>query len=225
MRPLRLGLSVGHISGTCGSIGPFVTDAAGKVGFLSTATVLAPPKARPGDFIHQPSAVDFDLTGASRAGELSTHIARNQPGDSDPADAAIAWLLDPQPGPLNVIPPELPDAGRRITSDGEKLRSGDLVATVGRTTGPSQGVVEVLDVTIPVRLGTGTAEFRGCIAVRSPHGAFTQPGDAGALVWRVQDAMALGIVFAADIGSQDSRPTTFILPLAPILARFGLRLA
>jgi endonuclease G len=223
VRPLHIGLSVGHPSGTCGSIGAFVRNAEGAVGFLSTANVLAPGKARPGDFIHQPSAMDFDLTGASRAGELSAHIARPETGDV--SDVAVAWLLETPKGPLNVVPPGLPNAGDEIGLTGKPIRPGDLVAMTARTTGYNHGAVEAVDATVTVRIGPEKVEFQGCIAVRSPHGPFTRPGDAGALVWRLADRMAAGIVFAAGNSEREDSPITFVLPLAPILDRFGLSLA
>jgi hypothetical protein len=226
VRPLHIGLSVGHPSGTCGSLGAFVIGPKGQIGFLSTANVLAPARAAPGDRIHQPSAVDIELSGSSRIAELSVLIARPAPGTRDATDAAVAWLIDPpQTSPLNSVPPDMPDAGRVIWLGGRPLAPGDLVAMVGRSSGYSQAIVETVDTVIPVRIARETVDFPGCVAVRSANGAFTLPGDAGALVWRVEDGLAAGMVFAAASATIENHPLTFILPLGPILDRFSLKLA
>lgn len=225
-RPLQIGLSVGHPSGTCGSIGPFVRAPDGVIGFLSTASAIAPQRARPGDFIHQPSAIDYDLTGGSRVAELSPYIQAPQPSDPANTDAAVAWLIDQDQPPQNVIPPDVPDAGRRLTMIGAPIQPGDLVATSARSTPFNHGAVDMVAVdNVRVRAGRNTMVFNDCLAIRSPHGAFTRPGDSGALVWRLADGMALGIVFASVDGLDGTDPITFVLPLAPILARFNLQFA
>jgi hypothetical protein len=94
-RPVWLGLSVGHASGTVGSIGPFITFADdGAPGFLSLAFVVAPKGAEVDDYLHQPGPRDVELlTGKTRFAKLK-NIAAARPdreSDTDCASAIYRW--------------------------------------------------------------------------------------------------------------------------------------
>jgi hypothetical protein len=220
-RPVWLGLSVGHPSGTVGSIGPFITFSDGAPGFLSLAFAIAPKGAKVHDYIHQPGPRDVDdvVTGRTRLAELVA-IASARPQRESDTDCAVARFLDVRDGGRNVIPTGFPDGGQRI--DGclqpDAVKPGDLVAFIGRTSGFSEGEVktvlysdlELLDNAIEYR-------FRICIEVLGISGPFCRPGDGGALVFRRKDCKAVGLILAGS-GPEDGPESGYVLPLQPALA-------
>jgi len=168
-RPAPLGLSIGHPKGTRGSIGPFVILPNGRRGFVSTATVLAPPGAHPGDHIHQPSPRDdYTLTGTTRIGILSHFVSQPRHDISNEFDAAVVELLDESDCDGNVVPSPSPDARQRISAvvDPNDELLGAEVACVGLTSGLSNGIISAVGMTMTVA-GTGRNSFSfvNCIEV------------------------------------------------------------
>ena len=98
-RPVWLGLSVGHASGTVGSVGPFITFADdGAPGFLSLAFVVAPKGAEVDDYLHQPGPRDVELlTGKTRLAKLK-NIAAARPDRESDTDCASAKFIDGRDG-------------------------------------------------------------------------------------------------------------------------------
>ncbi|MEJ1975077.1 MAG: hypothetical protein WDN49_02470, partial [Acetobacteraceae bacterium] len=222
VRPLCLGLSVGHPRGSTGSIGPFVRLADGRTAFLSSSIVLAPKGATRGDMIHQPGPRDQSvLTGQTRVGALweftplVTGPARN-------IDFGAAVLLDGIETSGNHIPPGCPEAGRPITTvvDSWALETGDAVAFAGLGSAYGEAQVVATDFTISVAEGAETLTFTGAIELQARSGPCSRPGDAGALVWRRSDAAAIGMILASVNGSDDFF-ATYVLPLGPALAVLG----
>jgi hypothetical protein len=236
VRPLCLGASIGHPRGSLGTLGAFVAPAAGETtrGILSTMTVLAPPSARADDYIHQPGPGDNSLfTGESRVARLSTRI-RYTSGRQHRLDAAFAELLPGIEVTGNVVPPDFPDAGKRIelvaAADATLLNAA--VAKIGRGTGFTQGHVTSVSIqNLKVYVGKGkgsskdeTFEFDEVIEITGSDQAFSGPGDSGALVYSVPDYAAVGLVFASTSIS-DGKNVTYAIPVAKIFDAFSLRLA
>src|SRR5262249_28821598 len=115
-----------------------------------------------------------------------------------------------------------PHAGRRISGivASSELSLGDEVAFVGCTSGFSYGRITALEVSALV---VGEFQFDGCIEVEAKEGRFSQPGDGGALVYRVSDSVGIGMILAS-AKTDDNRHLTYLLPLGPTLEAFGAQL-
>lgn len=125
-------------------------------------------------------------------------------------DAAIARLHDPAD-----VTPDIAHIG----AIGGVPQPADLYQSVrkhGRTTQHTIGVVMDLSADIRVRYGTRFAQFDGQVAVTGVGGSFSNGGDSGALVVDGVTRAPVGLLFAG------GGATTFVNPLAPILARFGV---
>ena len=123
----------------------------------------------------------------------------------------------------NVIPSGSPDAGRRIVrvADPDELAVGEEVACIGCTSGYSQGVVAGIQMD---NLEIGNFKFFGAFGVAAQQGRnFSEAGDAGALIYRRSDMVALGLLFARNAESNQS--LTLALPLAPALKALNVTLA
>ena len=220
VRPLRLGLSIGHPIGPAGSLGPFVILAGGRLGFLSALHVLAPARAKGGDFIHQPSPVDGLPTGETRIAQL---VAPPAPAEGGVAlGIAAAALLDDVGWLGNVVPEGLVGAGRPIGPPPASLEStpGEPVIVIGRTAGLARGWIGGVSLNpLAVMTPQGPATFFDCLELRGDV-PLSGPGDSGALVCRESDLSALAVVFAG--GSPGDGPgVTYALPLAPAMAALG----
>ena len=138
VRPLRLGLSIGHAAGSCGTLGLFVRlRSTGHRALLTTATAIAPPCAELGDFIHQPSFYDIELlTASTRVARLTQFMATFGELSSD---SAVAELLDDIEIEGNLVPgmerEMAPIAGCA------EAKPGQEVAKLGRSTGLTYGTV------------------------------------------------------------------------------------
>ncbi|MBY0330573.1 MAG: hypothetical protein K2X49_07875 [Acetobacteraceae bacterium] len=200
---------MGHPLGGTGCIGAFVILPDGRPGILSMDYVLSPPRAKRGDMIHQPGPLDRDvLTGQTRAATLLRPIL-----EKAGVTASIAALLPGIAASGNRVPEVFGSmAGRHIgpptaAEDGvEVFGLGRHGLMRGRITGAIPDGLKIWgNPSAPPR------QLAGAIAVAGFDGAFSQPGDAGALVCRVADGAAIGLIAAA--GEQAS----WLLPLAPVL--------
>ena len=220
-RPAVLGLSVGHPSGSKGSIGPFVILRNGRIGFLSTVFALAPQHARGGDYIHQPGPSDVEvLTNDTRLAKL---VSSTKPalGKINCAVAAVAEFLEGCAPASPVLPEWSNEAGRPIVDiiDPSDLAPGDEVAFVGCGSGYSRGrVIEAAHPYITV----GGFDVGPVITVEADAGSFSQQGDGGALLYRCEDCRAVGLLVARE--GTEGRPRSAFLPLSPIFDALDLRL-
>ena len=74
-RPLMIGSSIGHLSGTAGTLGCFVRQRDGAVKMLSNNHVLAAENTgRPGDPVLQPAIRDLGSDTRDVVGELATFV-------------------------------------------------------------------------------------------------------------------------------------------------------
>ena len=223
VRPLRLGLPIGHPTGTGGSIGPFVRFSEGKIGFMSTSSVLAPVNARPGDYIHQPGPRDAAiLTGETRVARMTALFSELSKSVVNEVDAGIAEILPDIEWTGNIIPEPAYEAGGTIATIAEPTDLiGASVAFVGRS-GYSVGRIVTVDLmNANIIAGKVNLKFNGCIEIIGDTNVFSRPGDSGGLVYRRADNAAVGMVFA----SYPDRAATLVLPLGPALRMLGATLA
>ena len=162
VRPLRPGLSVGHVDVTAGTLGGFVRRPGGSgLLVLSNSHVLADSgAAAPGDPVLQPGVADGG-TLADRVAQLAASVPfSDEPGDL--VDAAVAALdagvpVDPAGYPGGAL------LGQVATAD--EVDPDELVEKVGRTTGHTRGRITAVEVD-----GGGRAVRRRGAHLRRPGG-------------------------------------------------------
>jgi hypothetical protein len=231
-RPLRPGISIGHVGVTAGTLGAFVTrsitggghragnDAGdGQLYALSNYHVLAgSPEARPGDIVLQPGPADGGLAPGDRIGELAQVVDLDA---LEPAytDAAIARL--------DRVPVDFDYPVGRVIKTARAL-GGEIVGKVGRTTSVTRGrvtAIELDDVIVGYE-DLGALSFDDQIEIESlDDDPFSRGGDSGALVYR-EDGVALGLLFAgSESGGHSGKGLTYANPIDQVLEILGVELA
>ncbi|SDD07780.1 DNA/RNA non-specific endonuclease [Actinokineospora iranica] len=222
--PVRPGVSVGHPSITCGTVGAVVYDReTGAPYVLSNWHVLHGADGALGDAVVQPGTHDDNRTEHNRLGPL----ARSYLGIA--GDCAIASVdgrgLDPAIMDLDVAPDELGDP-----------ELGDKVVKSGRTTGVTHGVVRRIDTIVKIDYGgaAGVKEI-GCfeIGVDPNHapagGEISQGGDSGA-AWVFKSAngrptkVLAGLHFAGEGAGDPDEHSLACLPKS-VFDKLGITLA
>lgn len=223
-RPLRPGISIGHVGVTAGTLGAFVTRAGPLVGdgslyALSNYHVLAgSPEARPGDVVLQPGPADGGLAPGDRIGEL-TQVVDLDALEPSYTDAAIARL--------DRVPVDFEYPVGRVVKTARAL-GGETVGKVGRTTSVTRGrvtAIELDDVIVGYE-DLGALSFDDQIEIESlDDGPFSRGGDSGALVYR-EDGVALGLLFAgSESGGRSGKGLTYANPIDQVLEILGVELA
>ncbi|WP_245993052.1 hypothetical protein [Xylanimonas allomyrinae] len=169
VRPLRPGVSVGHVAVTAGTVGAFVADAPDASPdaryVLSNWHVLAgSAQAGAGDVVVQPGPADGGAAPRDRIGVLA-RWSPLAPGEHHQVDAALARLDDDVP--VDATYPVGPVTTTALAVGGER------VAKVGRTTSHTRGrvsAIELDDVLVGYGDDLGVLGFDGQIEVE---------GDAG----------------------------------------------
>jgi len=209
MRPCPVGLSIGNVAVTAGTLGGVVYDflpgasanpPAAGIGVpsafyvLSNNHVLAASNAAPaGSAIVQPGRADGGQDPQDRIATLSRFVPV-QFAPAVPVDQHQN-LVDCAIGQCQQI-----DATREIYFTGAlrgwrrkaDVAVGDLVRKTGRTTGTTLGRVISIDATIDVGYGAaGTARFKDQILTTG----MSAGGDSGSLVTTL-DNVAVGLLFA-----------------------------
>lgn len=227
-RPLRPGISIGHVGVTAGTLGAFVTRASpgdaggttdGALYALSNYHVLAgSPQARPGDVVLQPGPADGGLAPGDRIGEL-TQVVDLEELEPAYTDAAIARL--------DRVPVDFDYPVGRVVKTARAL-GGEVVGKVGRTTSVTRGrvtAIELDDVIVGYE-DLGALSFDDQIEIESlDDGPFSRGGDSGALVYR-EDGVALGLLFAgSESGGRSGKGLTYANPIDQVLEILGIELA
>ncbi|GHH71446.1 hypothetical protein [Promicromonospora soli] len=223
-RPLRPGISIGHVGVTAGTLGAFVTRASpvdrdGHLYALSNYHVLAgSPEARPGDIVLQPGPADGGLAPGDRIGEL-TQVVDLDTVEPSFTDAAIARL--------DRVPVDFEYPVGRVVKTARAL-GGEVVGKVGRTTAITRGrvtAIELDDVIVGYE-DLGALNFDDQIEIESlDDGPFSRGGDSGALVYR-EDGVALGLLFAgSESGGRSGKGLTYANPIDQVLDILGVELA
>jgi len=213
-RPVMIGSSVGHHAITAGSVGCFVTTAAG-LRLMSNNHVLADEdRARRGDPIVQPGPHDGGRVPSDVIGTLDTAVplSTSQPNRFD---AALAALED-----------DMPIDAAHVAGVGTLSAVADAsevldVAKVGRTTATTFGRIVAIDLDDAwFDYEIGPLRFDGIIQIAGDDGRFTAAGDSGSLVVSREDApRAIGLHFA---GYENG--TSVACPLPELLAELGASL-
>ena len=226
-RPLRPGISIGHVGVTAGTLGAFVTRARtggdsardGELYALSNYHVLAgSPEAQPGDVVLQPGPADGGLAPGDRIGEL-TQVVDLEAVEPAFTDAAIARL--------DRVPVDFEYPVGRVVKTARAL-GGEIVGKVGRTTSITHGrvtAIELDDVIVGYE-DLGALNFDDQIEIESiDDGPFSRGGDSGALVYR-EDGVALGLLFAgSESGGRSGKGLTYANPIDQVLEILGIELA
>jgi hypothetical protein len=216
-RPLRPGVSIGHVDVSAGTLGAFV-EMAGDLHALSNYHVLVGSPAAVGDAVVQPGAADGGTDPADRVGTL----ARFEPlaaGRAATVDCAVAHLKDVE------VDPTYPVGAVSTTAPAE---GGEEVEKIGRTTGTTRGRVTAIELDgVVVGYGEelGELSFDNQIEVESTSASpFSRGGDSGALVYRT-DGVALGLLFAgSETGGDNGNGLTYLNPIDAVLDALGARL-
>ncbi|SDI05145.1 endonuclease G [Actinokineospora alba] len=221
--PVRPGVSVGHPSITCGTIGAIVYDAeTGKPCVLSNWHVLHGNSGALGDVVVQPGTHDDNRTAQNHLGPL----LRSYLGIA--GDGAIAAIegrgIDAAQLDLDVVVDEL----------GEP-ELGDKVVKGGRTTGVTHGVVRRIDTIAKINYGgtkgiieVGCFEIGVDTAKRPVDGEISSGGDSGA-AWVFKAAngrpgkVLAGLHFAGEGGGDPDEHALACLPRS-IFEKLGVTL-
>ncbi|MBE1874158.1 hypothetical protein [Myceligenerans pegani] len=220
VRPLRPGVSIGHVGVTAGTLGAFVRrpGVPGELYALSNYHVLAgSPKASPGDVVLQPGPADGGLMPGDRVGEL-TRVARLVSGEVCATDAAIARLDSADVDHAYPVGPVV-----RIA----RPVGGETVEKVGRTTAVTRGrvtAIELDDVIVGYE-DLGALSFDDQVEIEGNGAPFSRGGDSGALVYR-EDGTAIGLLFAgSESGGQGGKGLTYANPIDVVLETMEVELA
>lgn len=224
VRPLKIGVSIGHYRITAGTLGCFVraTDGGGTppAMVLSNNHVLANENdAAKGDDILQPGAYDDGRRPEDAVAALDRFV-RLQPAGVNIVDCAAATL----------------NAGIAydavtITGIGNLTGTGDLpeagaVAKLGRTTGATSGRVTAFEVdNLIIGYDSGDLRFDNQVEIESTGtGPFSQGGDSGSMIVDGSQ-QAVALLFAgSDIGGVNGLGLTYANPLSEVLARLNVSL-
>ena len=194
VRPLHIGLSIGHANGGAGTLGAFVSDAKDRECILSNNHVLAlMNKAENGDPIYQPGNPDqWPLLAEDQIAKLSNFsiIVTDQ---TNLVDSAVAVLKKDTEHNSNRIP-----TGFGFPMEGRIIREVD----------DPDSVLELLKKDTPVcKIAIGNVVFDNVIQVNweSNSKPFSKPGDSGSLVFTKDGPLAVGLHFAGGERRIESR--------------------
>lgn len=151
MRPARPGISIGHYQITAGTFGCLVQKN-GQVFILSNNHVLANTNAaQVGDAIWQPGKYDGG-SSADQIGTLEQYIPIGFPGDPTPTPT-------PQPGgcsPLASIMKLINPVGSTPTVQINAPGNNTVDCAIARPTSPDLVTPDILNIGVPVGVGTAT---------------------------------------------------------------------
>ncbi len=191
VRPLVPGTSVGHPDVTAGTLGAFVTDAAGRVLLLSNNHVLADTdRASVGDPVLSPGPADGGRLDVDRVATLTAFERLRPTGNL--LDLAVAAVDDPALVGGNTVPEGV------LSGVVEEVLDGVAVAKTGRTTGHTTGTVTAVELDgVTVDYGRRQLlSFDDCLEVEGDGRSFSDGGDSGSVVYAVDGLAALGLLFA-----------------------------
>jgi hypothetical protein len=230
------GSSVSHAHGHAATLGVFTQEVGcgtqGRVGFVSSGSALSLwGRARRGDIILSPGPPDGVRTLKNAIGELGDFVylvPANEEQSSLYNEADLGHVVLTRDGRFeNVVPsPSDPDSSTiTLSAVAEEEELFDYINRSvfknGRTSGLTRGTLSVVAVSaFPILGGDGRKYlFTNCALVEaaSADAPFSQPGDAGAVVY-ADNGIALGNV----VGGNSQ--FTVIQPLSRGLKILGLRL-
>lgn len=207
MRPSAPGVSIGHYLTTAGTFGAVVYDRNnGQPLILSNNHVLANSsngrdlRAKIGDLILQPGAIDSGRTFENAIARLKKYVALNEYPRINNVDCALA-----QPLNNRLIVPEILGIGK--VQGAVIAQVGMNVKKTGRTTGLTTGNIRAVNVTLNVGYGSRrTLRFENQILTTN----MSLGGDSGSLVME-ENNRAVGLLFAG------SDQATLLNPIQKVL--------
>jgi hypothetical protein len=221
-RPIRPGCSIGHFKITAGTLGCFVEDKAGVLHILSNNHVLANEnRAKRGDSIIQPGAIDGGIDPAERIGVLARFI-RLKPSATNFIDGALATV---QTGVKHVV--TIKGLGKVSGVFPDPIRDGLAVAKLGRTTGLTRGRITAFELdNVVVSYDLGNLRFDDQIEIEGAgHSPFSDGGDSGSLIV-TSGLEGIGLLFAGgDQGGSNGLGLTYANPLDTVLKTLRVSLA
>ncbi len=213
VRPALPGISIGHYRITAGTFGAVVYEQnTGEPYILSNNHVLANEtngkdgRARIGDKVFQPGALDGGDKKNSTIGTLAKFIALNAAPKSNVVDCALA-----KPISMDLIVPDILEIGEVQGVTLPTLRM--QVQKSGRTTGLTTGRIRALNVTVNVSYSAGKILRFEKQILTTP---MSEGGDSGSLVLDMNNR-AVGLLFA---GSSQS---TLLNPIEDVLTLLNVR--
>lgn len=242
VRPLHIGLSIGHINGGSGTLGGFVENEEGRQCILSCNHVMALYGQIDDDDpnrIYQPGKTDKQgMVYTDAIGRLSDYVPLS---DSDPnqSDSAIAILNKGIEHLSNIIP-----TNYGFLHEGETIRTlpdpsesriplskGMKVYKIGKSTGQTFGYLSALSVDNVVINAAFQRNkpyvFDNVIEVDWQTTAeMSAPGDSGSLAYIEYEnkLYAIGLLFASGIKMREKKESkvSFFCSLKDILQVHGV---
>ncbi len=138
-------------------------------------------------------------TAAAPAPQTTAPVSQAQINDND-IDAALAKPVDP-----NMFTGDILNIGR--VSGTKPPQLGMKIRKSGRTTGYTEGIINLINATVSVAYGDRTARFVGQV-ITSP---MSQGGDSGSLIVDGTENKAVGLLFAG------SNMATIFSPIDKVL--------
>jgi hypothetical protein len=223
VRPLKIGVSVGHYQITAGTLGCLVkSTGAGAAGtlILSNNHVLANENlAKPGDTILQPGAYDGGRNPADLVAKLERFV-QLQTAETNIVDCAAAMLAEGIEFDASLI------TGLGNLAGAGDLHADPLVAKFGRTTGLTQGRITAFEMdNVVVGYDAADLRFDDQVEVESTGaGPFSQGGDSGSMIVN-GSRQAVALLFAgSDTGGSNGLGLTYANPFAEVLKRLEVTL-
>ncbi|MBK3625289.1 hypothetical protein JHN59_10605 [Streptomyces sp. MBT49] len=214
-RPAPSGVSLGHSSGTTGTLG-FFARRDGDLFVVGCNHVLAcENQSTVSDVIVQPAPEDGGSAAGDAVAELSSWVKLRFGRSRNRVDAAMAVVTEP----VRTVSPAIFDVGpigRGLCQPQDDLK----VLKYGRTTGLSRGVVTDYPVTARVRHGLRRAFMADQMIVESVDGRpFSDHGDSGSLVVEEGTFNPVGVVCG---GTEDY---TVVSQISHVLDELGVSFA
>lgn len=227
---LRMGSSIAHRRVSAGTLACFVKDRdTGRIGVLSNNHVLANTNnAAIGDEVRQPGRSDGGGS-QDRMASLAGFVPLLFGGASNHVDCAWA---------AHDSPPRHEDRSGRYDSAENlvgqlsgavqgSILPGEFVTKIGRTTGYTQGEIDLINVNnLTVDMGGGAiARFDGQFQIRGLSAVpFSRRGDSGSLIVD-QNSDPAGLLFASSsTGGFDNTGLTWANPIGMVLNLLNLEI-
>jgi len=210
-RPVPIGVSVGHVDVTAGTLGCRVTAGCHSYA-LSNAHVFSDGNDYiVGENILQPGVYDGGINPDDSIAYLSYRVPIEMTETAlNTVDAAIA-ITD-----ISKVGNSTPSDGYGTPRYYSLTPSVNLnVMKYGRTTGQTYGYIDAINATVLVEYDGTNARFVRQIIIKASNGAnFSAPGDSGSLVVAsggAKERYSVGLVFAAGSGITAANPINDVL--------------
>jgi len=224
VRPLQIGISIGHFKITAGTLGCFVTRRTdGVVLVLSNNHVLANENnAKIGDAILQPGAFDGGKRPKDVVGKLANFVKLKTTG-ANLVDCAVASMKSGITFNVNLMK----GVGTLAGKGAAFLDEGSEVHKVGRTTDVTHGKVTAFELdNVVVGYDIGDISFDNQIEIEGAGDkAFSAGGDSGSLIVDA-DHKGVALLFAGgDQGGSNGKGLTYGNPIQAVLDALKVDLA